>query len=346
MTHDTNANEKIPVLELTVESLQAALAERGQAGFRTAQVADWVFKKSQTDPARMTNLPPALREMLSVTDVTVARRIDSEDGVTKLLLSLGDDQHIECVLIPTSDRATACLSTQVGCGMGCVFCASGLGGLKRNLTSGEILAQILLLQQACERRVTNVVFMGIGEPLANYDATLAAVRAIIDPERLGVSARNVTISTVGIPRAIRRLANEDLPITLAISLHAPNDTLRRQLMPAAERFTIAELLDAARAFYDARHREITLEYLLIGGINDTPVCADALAGLAHQLRCNVNLIRYNPVEGLPYTKPNQLAVQNFAQRLKKRGVNATTRRSRGLDAAAACGQLRHTEESQ
>ncbi|MCL2701418.1 MAG: 23S rRNA (adenine(2503)-C(2))-methyltransferase RlmN [Phycisphaerae bacterium] len=340
-------HEKIPVLELTVAELQAALAEREQAGYRAAQVADWVFKKSQTDPAKMTNLPPALRDMLTVTACTVERRIDSEDGVTKLLLSLGDGQHVECVLIPTADRATACLSTQVGCGMRCVFCASGLGGLKRNLTGGEILAQILLLQQACERRVTNVVFMGIGEPLANYDATLAAVRAIIDPERLGISARNVTISTVGIPRAIRRLANEDLPVTLAISLHAPNDVLRRQLMPAAERFTIAEILDAARTFYEARHREITLEYLLIGGVNDTPVCADALVGLAHQLRCNVNLIRYNPVEGLPYTKPNQLAVQNFAQRLKKRGVNATIRRSRGADAAAACGQLRHTaEESQ
>jgi len=339
-------HEKIPVLELTVDQLQAALAERGQAGYRAGQVADWVFKKSQTDPARMTNLPPALREMLDVTGCTVARRVDSEDGVTKLLLALSDGNHVECVLIPTPDRATACLSTQVGCGMRCAFCASGLGGLTRNLTGGEILAQILLLQQACERRVTNVVFMGIGEPLANYDATLAAVRGIIDPERLGVSARNVTLSTVGIPRAIRRLAGEDLPVTLAISLHAPNDVLRRQLMPAAERSTIAEILDAARTFYDARHREITLEYLLIGGVNDTPVCADGLAGLAHQLRCNVNLIRYNPVEGLSYTKPNQLAVQHFAQRLKKRGVNATIRRSRGLDAAAACGQLRHTAESQ
>jgi len=338
-------NDKIPVLELTFDELQEALVERGQATFRAAQVADWVFKKGQTDPAKMTNLPPSLRAMLAVTSCTVEQRIDSEDGVTKLLLALGDGNHVECVLIPTPDRATACLSTQVGCGMRCAFCASGLNGLTRNLTGGEILAQILLLQQACERRVTNVVFMGIGEPLANYDATLAAVRGIIDPQRLGISARNVTISTVGIPRAIRRLAHEDLPVTLAISLHAPNDVLRRQLIPAAERSTIAEILDAARTFYDARHREITLEYLLIGGVNDTPVCADALVGLAHQLRCNVNLIRYNPVEGLPYTKPNQLAVQNFAQRLKKRGVNATVRRSRGQDAAAACGQLRHTAKN-
>jgi len=338
--------DKIRVLEMTPQQLTAALAERGQPAYRAAQLSDWVFKKGVVDPQQMTNLPPALREAVEVLSSTVANRFESDDGTTKLLLQLADGEHVECVLIPTTDRATACVSTQVGCGMGCKFCASGLLGMKRNLTSGEILQQILHLQQATGRKVTNVVFMGIGEPLANYERTVTAIRGIVDPQRLGISARSVIVSTVGLPNAIRRLAKEDLPITLAISLHAPNDILRRQLMPAAERFTIEEILDAARTFYEARHREVTLEYILIGGVNDTPVCAEALAQLAHQLRCNVNLIRYNPVESLPYQKPNHLAVQNFAHRLKKKGVNANIRRSRGLDAAAACGQLRHEREEE
>jgi 23S rRNA (adenine2503-C2)-methyltransferase len=248
--------------------------------------------------------------------------------------------RIECVLIPTETRATVCLSTQVGCNMGCAFCASGADGMARNLTSGEILQQILHLQQAAGKKVTHAVFMGMGEPLANYENTLAAVRAIVDPRRLGVSARHVTISTVGIPKAIRRLAGEDLPVTLAISLHAPNDILRRQLIPLAERFTIEEILSAAQYLFEARGREVTLEYVLLGGVNDTPVCAEAMGKIAHRVRCNVNLIRYNPVPGLPYERPTQAAVHAFVLRLERAGVNVHVRKSRGIDAAAACGQLR------
>ncbi|RPI58041.1 MAG: radical SAM protein, partial [Planctomycetaceae bacterium] len=183
------------------------------------------------------------------------------------------------------------------------------------------------------------VFMGMGEPLANIDATVAAIGAIVDEQRLGISARRVTVSTVGVPKGIRRLARENLPITLAISLHAPNDAIRRLIMPRAGA-KISEIIAAAQEFYEARKREITLEYILLDGVNDTSICAEALARVAHQLRCNVNLIKYNPVETAPYAAPSQAAVRMFAQRLERKGVNVQIRRSRGIEADAACGQLR------
>lgn len=330
----------IPILDMTIDQLTKALEDIGQPAFRATQLADWVYKKAQFDPTAMTNLPPALRQQVLVVDSKVTASSQSEDGTIKLLLEMNDAQRIECVLIPTELRATACVSTQVGCAMGCEFCASGLGGFVRNLTGSEILQQVMHLQQASGRRVTHVVFMGMGEPLSNYEATLWAIRSLIDPERFGISARHITVSTVGIPRAIRRLAKEDLPITLAISLHAPNDVLRKQIMPSAARYTIDELVEAATEFFEARKREVTLEYVLLGGVNDTSVCAEALSQVARRIRCNVNLIRYNPIAGLPYRKPTQAAVQAFAQKLKRRGINVQLRRSRGLDAAAACGQLK------
>lgn len=337
----------IPVLEMTVDELKQALADAGQPAYRAAQVADWVYRKGVCDPARMTNLPPALGGELTVLTSRVAQRADSTDGTIKLLLELSDGERIETVLIPTPDRATACLSTQAGCSMACSFCASGLGGLRRGLTAGEMLEQILHLQQAAERKVTHVVFMGTGEPLANYEQTVAAVRAIVDPARLNISARRVTVSTVGLPKQIRRLAAEDLPITLAISLHAPNDALRRQIMPKAAAASIDQILAAAEEFFRSRNREITLEYVVLAGVNDTNVCVEALARIAHRLRCNVNLIQYNPLpegvgEGLlvHYRRPSAETMRGFAQRLRARGVNVQVRKSRGLDAAAACGQLR------
>lgn len=230
--------------------------------------------------------------------------------------------------------------------MGCVFCASGLGGLTRNLTGGEILEQIIHLSQATNRRVTNVVMMGAGEPLANYDATIAAIRAMIDPRRFDLSARHITVSTVGLGGQIDRLAAEDLPITLAVSLHAPNDELRRQIMPAAAAgATIAAILDAAGRFFDARGREVTIEYVLLAGVNDTNVCAMQLARLVEPLRCKVNLIAYNGVPGLDYRAPSAAAVKAFAARLEKAGVNVNIRRPRGVDIAAACGQLSRGQEA-
>lgn len=332
------------ILDRTYDQIRSAVAELGQSGFRADQLCDWVFKKGVADKARMTNLPKSLLDQVEILDSTVAARADSADGTIKLLLEMYDGQRVESVLIPADGRATACVSTQVGCGMGCTFCASGEGGVVRNLSGGEILQQVLHLSQAGGQRITHVVFMGIGEPLANYDATIFAVRALVDPKRFGLSARHITVSTVGIPKAMRRLADEDLPISLAISLHAPNDALRRKIMPAAASATIDDIVEAGKYFFESRGRELTLEYILISDLNDTNVCAEALANVAHSLRCNVNLIRYNEVEGLRYKAPSPAAVSGFAQRLKRFGVNVQIRRSRGEDVTAACGQLRRSEQ--
>lgn len=331
-------------LDMPLEQLQKDLQALGQKPYRATQIIQWVYQRGTCDFAAMSDLPELLRVELAgkYTILTghIAARTDTADDVTKLLIQWPDGQRVECVAIPTGPRCTVCVSTQVGCAMECTFCASGRGGLVRNLTAGEIIEQILHLRMAVGRKITHVVFMGMGEPLANYDATIAAVHAIIDPKRLALSARHVTISTVGLPKGIRRLAAENLPVGLAISLHAPTDALRRQIMPKAATVDIEDLVAAAQAFYRARHREITLEYVLLAGVNDTNVCAEALARIAHQLRCNVNLIRYNPVEEVPYSPPSMGAVRMFAQRLERRSVNVQIRNSRGGEGSAACGQLR------
>jgi len=328
------------LLDLTPEQLAAEIAEIGQPAYRVTQILDWVYKKGATDMAAMTNLPAAIKQHFTVLTSRVVSKAESTDGTIKLLVELADGGRIECVMIPTEARATACLSSQVGCGMECMFCASGMNGLERNLSTGEILEQILHLQKESGRRISHVVFMGMGEPLANTEAVIAAIHAIIDSARQGVSARHVTLSTVGLPKQIRRLAAEELPITLAISLHAPNDALRRELMPKAAQVPLEDVLAAAEEFYQSRHREITLEYVLLAGVNDTNVCAEALARIAGRLRCSVNLIRYNPVPELPFDRPSNTTLQAFADRLAKRGVNVQIRRPRGIDADAACGQLR------
>ena len=330
----------LTILDKPLDELALAVTDAGWPAYRAKQIADWVYVKGVADPAAMRNLPREITSNLQVLTSRLAARSDSADGTVKLLLEFPDDQAVECVLIPTGGRHTACLSTQAGCGMGCRFCASGLGGLGRNLTAAEILEQMLALRQAAPGRITNVVFMGSGEPLANYEATLAAVRAIVDPGRFGLSARSVTISTIGLPAAIRRLSREGLAVTLAISLHAPNDALRRKLLPAAAGTTIAEILAAAKEFFHARKREVTLEYVLLAGVNDSALCADGLAALAGRLRCNVNLIGYNEVEGMDYRAPTPAGLKAFAARLTDRGVNVHVRHSRGADAHAACGQLR------
>ncbi|MGC9454851.1 MAG: 23S rRNA (adenine(2503)-C(2))-methyltransferase RlmN [Phycisphaerae bacterium] len=329
-----------PFLEMTLDGLRAAMAELGRKPFRAEQLADWVYRKGVTDPAEMSNLPADAADGFDILTSRVVRRTDSPDGVTKLLLELSDGEHVETALIPARGRATACLSTQVGCGMGCSFCATARDGLRRNMSASEILQQVLHLRQATGRAVTNAVFMGMGEPLANYDATVAAVRALIDPQRFALSARRVTVSTIGLPGKIRRLAKEGLPITLAISLHAPNDALRRQLIPAAKATSIEDIVSAAQTFFRSRKREVTLEYVLLRGVNDTGLCAEGLARIAKGLRCNVNVIPYNPSESDVYERPSKAATEDFAARLKRQGVNVHVRRSRGLDAEAACGQLR------
>ena len=249
----------------------------------------------------------------------------------------------ECVMIPTEDRRTACISSQVGCPVGCRFCASGLGGLEGNLSAGRIVEQVWRLSRLeGVDRISNIVFMGMGEPLANFANVTRAIRIINAEWGFNISARKITISTVGLPQAIEKLAAEfDLPVTLALSLHAPNDTIRRDLIPWASYTTIADLLAACRKWFDKTGREITLEYTLLRGVNDRPEHATELAGIAKSLRANINLIRYNEVQGMPFQRPLTDDVLEFQRLLRARGINAHIRASRGRDIAAACGQLRH-----
>lgn len=278
----------------------------------------------------------------------------------------GDSRRqTECVMIPTDDptgpRRTACISSQVGCPVGCKFCASGIGGLDGNLSAGRIVEQVWRLDALLKHRtreaamakgedlaklrlprITNVVFMGMGEPLSNFRAVTDAVRTLASPWGLNISARKITISTVGLPKAIERLADElELPVTLALSLHAPNDELRRQLIPWAEYTSIPDLLGACQKWFAKTGREITLEYTLLRGVNDKPEHAAELARVAKTLRANINLIRYNEVSGMPFQRPKDEDVREFQRLLRARSINAHIRRSRGRDIAAACGQLRH-----
>jgi 23S rRNA (adenine2503-C2)-methyltransferase len=248
-----------------------------------------------------------------------------------------DDEH------PEPSRFTACISSQVGCPVGCKFCASGLGGLDANLSAGRIVEQVWRLGRLeGVRRISNVVFMGMGEPLSNLGSVIPAIRTITSLWGLGISARKVTVSTVGLPKAIDKLAEQlDLPVTLALSLHAPNDELRRQLIPWAEYTTIKDLLAACQRWFDKTGREITLEYTLLRGVNDRPEHAEQLAQVARTLRANVNLIRYNEVTGLPFGRPQGEDVRRFQDVLRARHINTHIRASRGRDIAAACGQLRH-----
>lgn len=352
------------IFEHTPDSLADWFESVGSPRFRAGQVLEWVYRHGVTDPAAMTNLSKAERDALAsqvvFSSCVTVEHARASDGVQKLLVQwddgassalpiLGDaSRQTECVMIPsfpdeTRARKTACISSQVGCPVGCKFCASGLGGLDGNLSTGRIVEQVWMLDRLPEvDRITNVVFMGMGEPLANLAPVVSAVRTIAAPWGMGIGARKITVSTVGLPKAIERLARElELPITLALSLHAPNDALRRELIPWSEHTTINELVDACAVWFDRTGREITLEYILLGGCNDSADQAMELAGVCHRLRCNVNLIRYNEVEGLPYERPTDERVRKFQETLRDKGVNTHIRASRGRDIAAACGQLRH-----
>ncbi len=334
---------------MTSAQLEAELESLGEKKFRAKQILEWLWQKGAVDFEDMTNLSAALRqklpEHLQILTGIVDTRCDADDNVVKLLLRWPDGESVETVMIPTGNRATACVSTQVGCAMGCGFCASGMNGFQRNLTTGEILEQIHQLQLATDRRISNIVLMGMGEPLANYDAVIAAVRAMIDPQLGGISARKITLSTVGLPEGIVKLASENLPITLAISLHAPTDELRAKIMPIAVKYPIDDVVEAAAKFFHSRGREITLEYTLLEGVNDSAECIDELIHIADRLRCNVNLIGFNPVSSLPYKPPQSGAMQLFAERLRRQGLNVNIRHSRGLGIDSACGQLRMRKDT-
>ena len=297
----------------------------------------------------MTNLSHAdrsrLGEEVSFCSARVAVQQASADGTQKLLLSWPGGASAETVMIPDGDRRTACVSSQVGCPVGCKFCASGINGLSGNLLAHQIVEQVYQLNLLLDGggRITNIVFMGMGEPLANYANMMQAVRVLHDRACLNIGARRITISTVGVPPKMRELAEENLPINLAISLHAPSEPLRKQLIPWAEHFALDDILDAARYYFQRTGREVTLEYILLAGVNDQPRHARELAGLCRTLRANVNLIRYNEVQGLPFSRPKSDDVMRFQEILRSAGVNAHVRKSRGRDIDAACGQLRRRQ---
>lgn len=366
-------DERPHFFDHTPDTLGELFQAWGLPRYRAKQVMDWVYAKGIADPRKMTNLSEVDREMLRqrmrFLDGAVVQHQRATDGTQKLLVDWSLDPaqarrgsslnvlgspagnpatQTECVMIPSDHdssgrkRRTACISSQVGCPVGCKFCASGLGGLDGNLTTGQIVQQAWQLNQMPGvERLTNIVFMGMGEPMANLRSVLPAVRTLAADWGMALSARKITVSTVGVPAGIRKLADLDLPVTLAISLHAPNDDIRKQIIPWAEFVSIEQLTDAGRDYFNKTGREITLEYILLGGLNDQPQHAHELAGVTKKLRSNVNLIRYNEVAGLPFVRPTDRDVHAFQSILQQANVNTHIRASRGRDIAAACGQLRH-----
>jgi len=330
---------------LFLEELEALVAEWGEPAYRGRQIFDWVHHQGVLDPSEMTNLPVSLRQRLEPMRSTEVRRLSSADGLTtKLLFRLHDGQEIEAVEMNTrTGRKTVCVSTQAGCAMGCVFCVTGQFGFARNLDAGEVVEQVLRFNSA-ERPVTNIVFMGMGEPLANYDQTLRAIRLMTHPRGMRLGARRITVSTSGVVPAMRRLAAEGLQVGLAVSLHSPHDQLRSDLMPINRRWPIAEVVGAADHYADVTGRRVSYEYTLMAGVNDSDELADDLAALLRGRLCHVNLIPLNPNEDVSLHAPSTDRALAFEARLRQAGISATIRVNRGRDIQAACGQLRLAEK--
>ncbi len=332
------------------EELFAWLKERSAPRFHGRQVLRWVFDRRADSFAMMTDLPLALREALqadwAVFTTSVALHHVSDDGTEKLLLDCRDGKRIECVLMAEADRRTVCVSTQVGCGMGCVFCASGLNGVERNLKAGEIVEQVLRLRNLLpvDERLTNIVVMGMGESLANLDNLVAALDRVCSVDGLGLSPRRVTISTVGLPAKMRQLAELDRPYHLAVSLHAPTEELRNELVPINDKVGLSAVMEAADFYFERTGRQVTYEYVLLGETNDQPEHARALGRLLAGRKAHVNVIPYNPVAGLIYQRPRPETVQRFLEVVRAAGVSVTARKTKGRAIDAACGQLRRRSE--
>ncbi len=316
--------------------------------FRAEQIYKWLY--SGAAPDEMSNVPIALRERLKSELYTRLPEIDTKlvsklDGTVKYLFRMADDVGIESVVMPYHHGNTICVSSQAGCRMGCAFCASTIDGLDRNLTSGEIMGQILASERDLGTKISNVVIMGSGEPLDNYDNTLSFIRNAIDPKGLGISARHITLSTCGLIPGMRKLCEEKLPINLAISLHAPNDEIRKKLMPVAKSVSITELLSEAEVYFEKTHRRITLEYALIQNVNDSAENALELSKrIPEKKGFHVNLIPVNPVEERDFQRSGKETAKMFLDILEKAGIQATVRRKMGADIDAACGQLRRSKK--
>jgi 23S rRNA (adenine2503-C2)-methyltransferase len=357
---------------LSLSDLEDLMRAWGQPAFRARQIYRQLYVNLAADPAAMTDLPLPLRERLEaethIGNLELVRLQTADEGLTrKALFRLRGGEVVESVLMVYPDRATVCVSTQAGCAMGCVFCATGRLGLLRNLSAGEIVEQVMWAAQELKvissklkvnnselesdsitlnsellthtSNLTNVVFMGMGEPFANYDRWWQSVERLHDPQGFNMGARSLTVSTVGLVPGIRRLAGEALPVNLAISLHAPDDELRSEMMPINRRYPIAELLDATREYIARTNRRVSFEYVLLQGKNDEPHQAEKLAELLQDMLCHVNLIPWNPVPGAPLSRSNRARVLRFQQLLQERGIACTVRVERGVAIAAACGQL-------
>ena len=331
--------------ELDRLGLETALEERGQERFRAKQIFGWIYRRGVTEIQSMTDLPRTLRDALStdfkLTTPQIAGHERSTDGTEKFLLRLADGRQIESVFIPDTPAMTFCISTQVGCAMACAFCLTGKMGLVRNLTAGEIAGQVRVLAEALSMRdkAFNIVLMGMGEPLHNYDETMKALRILADEHGLAIPPRRVTLSTVGVLPALERLAHEPLMPNLAISLHAPTDQQRGELVPINRKYGIAEIIDACRRFPLRRRSRITFEYVMLAGVNDSAEDARRLAKLIAGVKAKINLIPLNAAVGIPFERPSDAAVDRFARILAERGVTVSVRKSRGRDIRAACGQL-------
>ena len=336
-----------PLEGLSHAELTAWLDARGLPAYRADQIRQWLFRRYGTSFDGMTDLSRELRQALGrefvIGSLTVQQQSRSRDGTVKYLLRLRDGNVVETVYIPEPDRATLCVSTQAGCGLGCVFCATARMGLKRSLTQAEIVDQVLEAQRRCpdDRRISNLVFMGMGEPLANYEATRGALEVITDARSgMGISPRKITVSTVGLLPQMRRLM-EETRVNLAISLHSVRDEVRSELMPVNRKYPVSELLECCRSLPVPRRKRITFEYLLIDGVNDLAADAAELANKLRGIRCKVNLIPFNPHEGSRYRRPPDPAIERFGETLRRQGIQTHARRPRGDDIQAACGQLYH-----
>ena len=330
---------------LLPDELKTEILAIGEKAFRAQQIFSWLHEKRAENFSEMTNLSAALREKLAENYTIGALRIETVqtsalDGTKKYLLALPDGNMIESVLMRYHYGNSVCVSTQVGCRMGCRFCASTIGGLVRNLTASEILGEIYAIERDCGERISHCVLMGSGEPMDNYDEVVRFLRLITDPSGYNMSIRNITVSTCGIPEKIREFADEKLPVTLALSLHAADDETRKELMPIARTYPLSEVLSACDFYFEKTGRRVSYEYSVVAGVNDHDAEAEKLAALLHGKNAHVNLIPVNPVTERHFERPSRERVEAFQKTLVKNGIHATIRRELGTDIDGACGQLR------
>ena len=347
----TGKTRPIDLAELERPALEAALVDRGHQKFHAGQIFRWIYHRGVSDIAAMTDLSRGLRAALAedftLSALALVHREKSSDGTEKFLLRLADGRQIESVFIPDTPSQTFCVSTQVGCAMACAFCLTGKMGLVRNLTAGEIVGQVRVLADALHMRgdvgdvsrAFNIVLMGMGEPLHNYDETMKALRILADAQGFALPPRRVTLSTVGLLPALERLASEPVMPNLAISLHAPTDEQRGELVPLNKKYGVREIIAAAKRFPLQKRRRITFEYVLLSGVNDSPDDARRLAKLLRGVKSKVNVIPLNAAPGIPFERPSDAAIDLFAKTLADSGLIVSVRKSRGRDIRAACGQL-------